>query len=350
MRTNAILFGVSLGCLCLCPATGQGAAAVDDDPRTLTLPLRKIACLAFSPDGALLVTLGEATASLWDAATGSELAALRHETRQPQDRGGYPLGAMAISPDGQRLATAAGELGRVYLWNMRCALRLEVQSARARETATALLVSARTTETPINAYLEALGPSAKAAVPVLLGALNDPEVKVRGVVIMALRAFRSEAGTVVPALSATLLRESHIELRAGIVACLAEWGEAAKAATPSLLQIAEKDENSQERLLARRALQQMAPEALAKLDAELKSRPTPADPDASAKAKTTYEGMPLNYWIEKFGESNIPNEIFGRSPRTGPLQAIRSFSPAVVVPALTNALMRIRAEGRPVRL
>ncbi|MDD1651399.1 MAG: HEAT repeat domain-containing protein, partial [Methylococcaceae bacterium] len=289
-------------------------------------------------DGALLATLGEATASLWDTATASELAALRHDTRRPQDRAGYPLNALAISPDGRLLATAAGEIGRVYLWNVRRALSPEVLSARGRETATAMLAALRTSDTPINSYIAALGPHAKAAVPILLGALNDPEVKIRGAVVMALSSFPSEAGTVVPVLSSALLRERHIQVRAGIVACLAQWGEAAKPAIPSLLQIVEKDENSQVRLLARRALQQMAPDALAKLDTELKSRPAPAEPDVQAKAKTNYEGMPLDYWIEKFGESNIPNEIFGRSPRSGPLQAIRSFAPSVVVPALTNAL------------
>jgi len=167
-----------------------------------------VKAVAFSPDGALLVTLGEATASLWDAATGSELAALRHETRQPQDRGGYPLGAMAISPDGQRLATAAGQ-------------------------------------------------------------------------------------------------------DRGLPGGVAGGGESGRSLPAH---IAEKDENFQVRLLARRAFQQMAPEALAKLDAELKLRPTPAELGAPAKAKTTYEGMPLT----------------------------RAFA--------TNALLRIRAEGRPVRL
>jgi hypothetical protein len=53
---------------------------------------------------------------------------------------------------------------------------------------------------------------------------------------------------------------------------------------------------------------------------------------------TLYEGRAAEEWIEKLGESRIPNEIFGRSDSRKPIEALRAIGPAGAVPAALTLL------------
>jgi WD40 repeat protein len=84
-----------------------------------SLTLKAGAPLAFSPNGKLLATAWETrterAVKLWDAATGKDLATLKH--------GDYPdtvefVRELAFSPDGTSLATGEHLGGRVKLWDM----------------------------------------------------------------------------------------------------------------------------------------------------------------------------------------------------------------------------------------
>ncbi len=143
------------------------------------------------------------------------------------------MDAMAFSPDGQLLATASGGLGRIYLWKVRRALDPEVLSGRARETATAMLASVRSNDTRLAHYLVALAPHAKAAVPILIEALNDPEPRVRSVAVAALARIHSEPEAVVPALTNALGSDKQ-HVRLGAAELLGTYAASAKPAVPML--------------------------------------------------------------------------------------------------------------------
>lgn len=65
--------------------------------------------VAFSPDGAQLLTISEdGTAKVWDAAGGTELFTLRSD--------GSPMQRAAYSPDGYRIVTQGGTEGEFHIW------------------------------------------------------------------------------------------------------------------------------------------------------------------------------------------------------------------------------------------
>jgi WD40 repeat protein len=90
-----------------------------------------VVCLAFSPDGQLLVTADTGGAvRLWDA------TAKRKRRGQMDERIGRTVSALAFSPDGKRVA--AGSSGEVRVWDIdaNTVHAFQVQIPRGRSTAT----------------------------------------------------------------------------------------------------------------------------------------------------------------------------------------------------------------------
>ena len=86
-------------------AVFQEARAADSQVLTLTTPTDAPAggssSVDFSPDGRRILTAGDDTARIWDAATGHELLALKGRTAQ--------LDGAIFSPDGQRILTGSSD-------------------------------------------------------------------------------------------------------------------------------------------------------------------------------------------------------------------------------------------------
>ena len=84
---------------------------------------RSIRAMAFVPDGHTIVTGHWNNLTLWDVQTGERLALLMSAPRKvdPEDPGGYwrdgrYLGAVAVSPDGKRIAAGSDD-GELQVWN-----------------------------------------------------------------------------------------------------------------------------------------------------------------------------------------------------------------------------------------
>jgi WD40 repeat protein/beta-lactamase regulating signal transducer with metallopeptidase domain len=93
----------------------------------------------FAPDGrSMLVNLAEDGISVWDLAKGEEIR--RIARREPDHSGYWKSYEMALSPDGETLATA-GDAGTIGLWEVATGKRLAQWNAHER-LATALAWSA----------------------------------------------------------------------------------------------------------------------------------------------------------------------------------------------------------------
>jgi HEAT repeat protein len=104
--------------------------------------------------------------------------------------------------------------------------------------------------------LEALGPAAAPAAPVVVKALNDPDRFVRWAAARALGKMGAvEAESAVPALTG-LLADSDVDLRVAAATALAVYGPSARAAVPALLGALLSDDSGL-RVTAMRALERI---------------------------------------------------------------------------------------------
>lgn len=106
--------------------------AASQQPLTLTGHADWVNAITFSPDGRRLVTgSNDATAKVWDAATGDELFTFTGHTYTPD---GFPyngVGHAAFSPDGKSVATSGGD-GMVQIWEAETGQVLSVFTAHTR--------------------------------------------------------------------------------------------------------------------------------------------------------------------------------------------------------------------------
>jgi len=248
----------------------------------------------FSPDSKLLAVGGRAV-RLWSTETPKVLATL-------------PIVAcVAFSPDGKFLAIGRAGTpnspGSIDLLKVAAILDPAAQAARAKVAAAGLVRALRDRQGPRFAdAIAQIDPTFVAAVPALAEALKDPRVEVRCTMAWALSRIGPEAKAAVPA----LVEAMHDDV-------------------PEVIQAAAQ------------ALRVIDPDALAKALPAAKAKMQQPPAWRHGPAGDTYQGRSLPQWIEKLGESLIPNEIFGRSNHSAPEAAIRAVGPASV-PALTAAL------------
>jgi hypothetical protein len=284
---------------------------VTGPPHTLLRPRAvleawPIGSLTFSPDGKLLAAAG-GHAKLWDVAGARELTVVR-----PADAGFISF--VAFTPDGTMPALSEQDRssrrlgGSVRLWDLRDLLSPQAVSARARAAASDLLRAVRAGDAHGAAgAMGAMGPHALAAIPVLTPGLKDQKA----------------------------------DVRAATAVVLGRIGPGARAAVPASIQ-ALKDDSPQVRQAASMGLQRIDPDAAGR--SGLASQMTPAQPPVPVRRHgvTLYEGRAAEEWIEKLGESRVPNEIFGRSDSRKPIEALRAIGPAVAVPAALTLLAHQR--------
>jgi HEAT repeat protein len=284
---------------------------VTGPPHTLLRPRAvleawPVQSLTFSPNGRLLAAAG-GHAKVWDVAGARELTVVR-----PADAGFISFAAFA--PDGTMLALSEQDRswrrlgGSVRLWDLRALLSPQAVAARARAAASDLLRAVRDGDAHGAAgAMATMGPHALAAIPVLTPGLKDQKADVRAATAVALGRI----------------------------------GPGAKAAVPALVQ-ALKDDSPQVRQAASVGLMQIDPDAAGRSGRA--SQMTPAQPPVPVRRHgvTLYEGRAAEEWIEKLGESRIPNEIFGRPDSRKPIEALRAIGPAVAVPAALTLLAHQR--------
>ena len=242
----------------------------------------------FSPDSKFLAVGGQAV-RLWSAETATIRATL-------------PIvGCAAFSPDGKFLAVGrartSNSRGSITLLKVASLLDPAAQAAIANAAAAGLVSALRSDQkgARFGEAIAQIDPTFVGAVPALTESLRDPRVDVRCTMAWA----------------------------------LARIGPGAKAAVPALVE-AMQDDAPEVIQAATQALQAIDPDALAKAlpAARAKMQQPPAWHHGPAGDK--YQGRSLPQWIEKLGDSLIPNEIFGRSNHSAPEAAIRAVGPTSV--------------------
>jgi len=245
--------------------------------------------LTFSPDGKRLAA-SQGMATLWDLESWQQIATV--------DR---TANCLAFSPDGKTLATAGR--GTLRFRPLDELLDPEAVASRNRQAAIDLIEGTRDgNQQAMGNSLFALGPHSSAAVPALREALADSAVDVRSVTALALERI----------------------------------GEVAKPAVPDLVKVL-MDESPEVRRAAARALGMIQPDDSMRKTVRDALMQAPRPKAERRDGTFYYEGRRLENWIDLLGQHYVPNEIFGRSPRGKPAEAIRAIGPAAV-PTLIEAL------------
>jgi HEAT repeat protein len=107
-----------------------------------------------------------------------------------------------------------------------------------------------------------IGPSAKAAVPLLLAIASDATDRDRGAAIYSLGLIRSSAESVVPLLE-SCLRDPVVFIRTRAASALSKYGDAAQSSVPSLIPLL-ADPSNHVRQQATNALKHIDPAAATK--------------------------------------------------------------------------------------
>jgi serine/threonine protein kinase/HEAT repeat protein len=295
--------------------------------------------IAFSPDGTMLAVAGEGPVRLFQViAQGDDIA-----LEKPAVLGDGINGGFSFSSD-SRLVAVAGQA--LTLWSTdspKLLATLPFTGHVALSPKQKLLAIGAEAEDgqgsiTLMPLATALDPAAQRAMGSAVAARlvkalrTDPQSRAAG---NALAQFNPKSVEAVPTLIQAM-KDPGIDVRCGVIGALARIGTGARSAVPALVTAMHDD----------------APEVVAAADAALKA----IDPDALALVKSNdqflpkrppawhrehdtdvYQGRTLSQWIEKLGESNIPNEIYGPEDASRPEAAIRAAGPQCV-PALIAAL------------
>jgi len=299
-------------------------------------PSRRV---AFSPDGKFLATSGDGVVQLYDANSRKEVASLL--------RGG----PFAFSPDGRRLAVAE------QLWNQKLggasgcqfeiwpidrvldAARLADQARTAADELVRALAAGGPVHRIIPRALAVLsGPQSADAAPVLIAALENPQIKEKTRIVIALGRIGVQGASVAPTLIKLLRNHSEANVRNAAADALGQLTpNAAKDAVEPLFKATLHDETPQVRVAAAGALRNLDPATYQRAVAAASARGPVVDKVVKRDGKLFYQGRSLDEWIERLSVSYVPNEIFGRPSPDEPLAAVRAMG-ADAVPVLVDTL------------